>query len=72
MSWLSLRPDIDPCFSRAWRGSDGITIYAHVELARDADLMFNRPEDARAAAAACTEAAEAMERLAAGEGKGDG
>lgn len=62
MSWLSLRPDISPCFRQAWRGGGGV-IYANVELGGDADLTFNKPADARAVAAECIKAAEAMERL---------
>jgi hypothetical protein len=79
MSWLSLRPDIkDPHFNQTWRGNGG-AIYGLVEFGGGADLVFSSPEDARAAGAACTEAAEAMERLAAegsaapaGKDAGDG
>lgn len=65
MSWLHLSPDITgPRFRRAWKSEDGES-FAVVELAPDVKMTFASAEDARAVAAACTEAAEALERPAA-------
>ena len=70
-SYLSSHADItDPRFTgHVWRDNDG-KINATVDIAPKTGrhscwLCFGDPADARAVAAACTEAAEAMERLAA-------
>jgi hypothetical protein len=52
-----------PHYRRAWRNDDG-TIHATVALG-ESTLYFDSARDAREAAAACTEAAEALDRLAA-------
>lgn len=65
MSWLGLRPDIsNPHVAHAFHGK-GNDIFALVSLSRDVDITFNSAADARAVAAACTEAAEALDRLGA-------
>jgi hypothetical protein len=58
-----------PRLGHAWR--DGHGIYATVRL-DGATLCFDGAADARAVAAACTEAAEALEQLAATKETGDG
>jgi hypothetical protein len=64
MSWLSLRPDVsNPCMGHVWR--HGGEVFADIRLGKDADMVFASPADARAVAAACIEAAGAMEQLAA-------
>jgi hypothetical protein len=56
-----------PRHNHAWRG-DGGGVHASVRLTDGiaATLFFDSAEDARAVAAACTEAAEALDRLADG------
>ena len=82
MSYISTGTDIeDPHFGHSWRADSG-TIHATVYLSRPSSTFvnFDSPGDARAAAAACIEAAEALERLEAesaalpakGEGTDDG
>ena len=70
MSYISTDSEIkDPRFGSAWRTDRG-AIRATVYLSpRSPFLSFDSPADARAVAAACIEAAEAMERLAAEERK---
>ena len=65
MSYISTDSDVkDPRFGSAWRADRG-AICAAVYLGSGATfLSFDSPADARAVAAACIEAAEAMERLA--------
>ena len=71
MSWLSLRPDVsNPHLDHVWRGNAG-EVFAIVKLGKDADMVLASAADARAVAAACIEAAEAMEQLAA-EGAAEG
>jgi len=53
-----------PAFGLAWRDKRGEP-HASVNLGPMCILYFGSAEDARAAAAACTEAAEAISRLAA-------
>jgi hypothetical protein len=53
----------EPRYRRAWRNDDG-TIHATVALG-ESTLYFDSADDARAVAAACTEAAGALDRLAA-------
>ena len=64
-----------PAFGHAWRDKRG-ELNATVNLGSMCSLYFGSAEDARAVAAACTEAAEAIGRLAAEssteEGTGDG
>ena len=64
-SYISTDSDIkDPRVGSAWRANDG-AIFAAVRLGSGATFIsFDSPADARAVAAACIEAAEAMERLA--------
>jgi hypothetical protein len=65
VSFASTSSDLsDPRFGHAWRNADE-SIHATVKLGQ-ADLYFGSAADARAVAAACTEAAEAMDRLADG------
>ena len=64
-----------PRHDHVWRDTIDGGIHATVSLNdyRTASLSFDSAADARAVAAACTEAAEAMDRLAAGiteEGNG--
>jgi hypothetical protein len=68
-SYLSSHTDIaDPKFTgHVWRDGEG-AINATVDItpkraAHSCWLCFDDPADARAVAAACTEAADAMERL---------
>lgn len=74
MSYISTDSNISgPRFRRAWRAENG-SIYATVYLSEDSasTLFFDSAADARAVAAACTEAAEALDRLAAeGQEAGD-
>ena len=69
MSYIATDSEITRSwFSQAWRADRG-DICATVRLGSGTTFMsFDSPADARAVAAACIEAAEAMERLAA-EGK---
>jgi hypothetical protein len=70
MSYLTTDTEVgDPRFGNAWRTDRG-TPCASVHLGKGAYLAFESAGDARAVAAACTEAAEAMERLAKGESSG--
>lgn len=63
MSFASIDSDVsNPHFGRAWR--DGEKVHATVKLGRSS-LFFDSAEDARAVAAACTGAAEALDRLTA-------
>jgi hypothetical protein len=82
VSYISTDSKIkEPHFGHSWRAGSG-TIHATVYLSRAGSTFvnFDSPGDARAAAAACTEAAEALERLEAesaalpakGEGGTDG
>ena len=66
-SYISTDSDIkNPRFGSAWRADRGV-ICATVYLSPSSPfLSFDSPADARAVAAACTEAAEAMDRLADG------
>jgi hypothetical protein len=59
---------VEPSHRHAWRADDG-TIHATVRLSSESAtfLSFDSPADARAVAAACIEAAEAMDRLADGD-----
>jgi hypothetical protein len=57
-----------PHYRRPWRNDDG-SVHATVALG-ESTLYFGSAEDARAAAEACTEAAEALDRLAAGGAEG--
>ena len=67
MSYISTDSEITgPRFGNVWRADRG-EICATVRLSpggASTFLSFDSPADARAVAAACTEAAEAMERLA--------
>jgi len=76
LSYISTDSEIkDPRFGSAWRTDRG-AIRATVYLSpRSPFLSFDSPADARAAGAACIEAAEAMDCLAAEDSKredGDG
>ncbi len=65
MSFISTDSKITESRSRhAWRNDDG-SIHTTVALGTST-LYFDSAEDARALAAACTEAAEALDRLADG------
>ena len=62
-SSISTDSDIsEPRHSHSWRAKDG-AIWATVRLG-GATLCFDSAADARAVAAACTEAAEALDKLA--------
>ena len=67
MSYISTDSDVEgPRFGSVWRADHG-PICATVRLSpggASTFLSFDSPADARAVAAACTEAAEAMDRLA--------
>lgn len=56
-------------FGHAWRDKKYGTIHATVTLG-DSDLFLGSPETARAVAAACIEAAEALEALPPAEAQG--
>lgn len=82
MSYISTDATVtESSFGHVWRTEDG-TVCATVYLnpTSRAFVTFDSPVDARAVAAECIEAAEAMERLGAesaaipagGEGTGDG
>jgi hypothetical protein len=62
-------PISEPSHSHAWR-ADGGSIHATVRLSKVSStfISFDSPADAHAVAAACTKAAEALERL---EAEGD-
>lgn len=61
MSFISQDSQIStPHFGHAWRTDDGAS--AVVRLGR-AELYFQSPQDARDVAAACGEAAEALDEL---------
>lgn len=64
MSYISTDSNIeDPVSRHAWRADDG-TIHATVRLGPGSTfLSFDSAADARAVAAACTEAAEAIDRI---------
>ena len=63
MSFASTSSDLsDPRFGHAWRNADE-SIHAIVKLGQ-VDLYFDSAAGARAVAAACIEAAEAIDRLA--------
>jgi hypothetical protein len=65
MSFVSSDSNLKtPHLRRTWRNDDGSN-HATVELSPGATLYFDSPADARAVAAACIEAAEALDRLAA-------
>lgn len=67
MSYISTDTDLSgPRHTHAWRAEGGST-HATVRLSENnaSTLYFDSAEDARATAAACTEAAEALDRLAA-------
>jgi hypothetical protein len=72
VSDISVRADIRRVRfdGHVWRTEDG-TLVATVGLGTST-LWFDSPDDARAVAAACTSAAEAMDRFTAGEETGDG
>jgi hypothetical protein len=65
MSAITARTELrPPKFSNAWRHDTTQSILAIVELGgHDAHLTFDSAADARAVAAECIKAAEAMERL---------
>jgi len=65
MSAITARTTLrQPKFSNAWRNEGTSTILSIVDLAtHDAHLTFDSAADARAVAAECIKAAEAMERL---------
>ena len=64
MSFISIDSKMTESNLRhSWRNEDG-TIHATVALG-ESSLYFDSAADARAVAAACTEAAEALDRLAA-------
>ena len=64
MSYISTDSNISgPRLGHAWRVEHGF-IHATVRLG-EATVTFTSAADARAVAAACTEAAEALDRLAA-------
>ena len=74
MSYIRTDSDVeDPRTGPVWRSERG-TIHGTVYLrVGHAYITFDDPADARGVAAACTESAEAMERLAAeGKGSSDG
>ncbi len=69
MSYISSSPDIGQArfTGHVWRAENGV-VHATVEL-NDATgnrtyLAFDNPADARSLAAACTEAADAMDKFA--------
>ena len=65
MSYITTDSDITgPHFGHAWTTAAGISANVYLSENDASRLVFDSPEDARAAAAACLEAAEAMERLA--------
>jgi hypothetical protein len=68
VSYISTDSEVkEPRFGTVWRADRG-AICATVYLGtRSTFLSFDHAQDARAVAAACTEAAEAMDRLAAAE-----
>lgn len=64
-SYITHTSDLSkPRFDRAWRSKSG-GICAAVDVAPFTYFTFRSAEDARALSAACLEAAEAWERLAA-------
>ena len=68
MSYVSSDVEMgQPRHNHAWRDKDG-SVHATVRLTDGitATLYFDSAEDARAVAAACIEAAEALDRLADG------
>ena len=75
MTSVNISADMpEPKLGHVWRADDG-TIHASIRFGDRAwpYLMFDSPTEARALAAVCTEAAEAMDRLAAEEKEaGDG
>jgi len=76
MSAISVRGDVGrPEFDRAWRNEGTGGVLSMVSLAqrgRAAYLTFDSAADARAVAAECIKAAEAMERLEAEGEASDG
>jgi hypothetical protein len=65
MSFASIDSDVsNPRFGHAWRDPDG-GLHSAVKLG-DSTLYLDSAADARAIAAACTEAAEALDGLADG------
>ena len=63
MSFVSSDSNLKaPHLRRAWRNNDG-SPHVTVELAPSVALYFDSAADARAVAAACTEAAEALDRM---------
>ncbi len=72
MSYVSTDSEIKgPRHGHAWQADDG-GIHATVRLGEGSTfLSFDSAADARAVAAACTEAAEALDRLAAEPAKGE-
>ena len=68
MSSINISADMpEPRFGHAWRSDDG-TIHAVIRFQDQTwpYLAFDDPAEARSLAAACTEAAEAMDRLTGG------
>ena len=65
MSAITARTELrEPRFSNAWRNDPTGTIMSIVELGgHDSHLTFDSAADARAVAAECIKAAEAMEQL---------
>lgn len=65
MSEITARTELRrPKFSNAWRSDPSGVILSIVDLGgNDAHLTFDSAADARAVAAECIKAAEAMERL---------
>jgi len=74
MSVITARSELrSPKFSNAWRHDTLGAIMSIVDLGnRDSYLTFDSATDARAVAAECIKAAEAMERLEAEGGASDG
>jgi hypothetical protein len=71
VSYITSDADLSgPRHQHAWRAEGG-TIHATVRLSENnsSTLYFDSATDARAVAAACTEAAAAMDRLAAEGGQ---
>ena len=68
MTTVTARTELgQPGFSNAWRNDETGSVLAIVNLGeRDAYLTFNSAADARAVAAECVRAAEAMEQLGPG------
>jgi hypothetical protein len=71
VSYISSDADLSgPRAGRAWRADDG-SVHVTVRLSEvsTSTLFFDSADDARSVAAACTQAAEAWDRVAAETGK---